>query len=85
MTKPILDAWAAGLLTYAEARQELGFVGVDVDATIAEWKEDRKKLGLPDTPNGGGMGEGPPGKDDDKDDEPEEDEDDEDSEDDGDT
>ena len=45
MVKPIMDAWGAGLITYAEARQELGFVGVDVDTTIAEWKEDRKKAG----------------------------------------
>ena len=54
MVKPIMDAWGAGLITYSEARQELGFVGVDVDTTIAEWKEDRKKLGLPETPRGRG-------------------------------
>ena len=68
MVKPILDAWGAGMLTYSEARQQLGFIGVDVDATIAEWKEDRKKLGLAETPSegGGGMNE-PPGDDKDKD------------------
>ena len=30
MVKPIMDAWGAALITYAEARQELGFVGVDM-------------------------------------------------------
>lgn len=77
MVKPIMDAWGAGLITYSEARQELGFVGVDVDTTIAEWKEDRKKLGLPETPSeGGGMNE-PPGADKDEDeDEADEDDDD---------
>ena len=79
MVKPIMDAWGAGLITYAEARQELGFVGVDVDTTIAEWKEDRKKLGLPETPSeGGGMAE-PPGSDKD---EPDDDDDDDDKKDD---
>lgn len=75
MTKPILDAWEAGLHTYAEARQELGFIGVDVDATIEEWKEDRKKLGLPETPaaNGGGMPPGDGADDSDDDDEDESD------------
>ena len=75
MTKPILDAWGAGMLTYAEARQELGFVGADVDATIAEWKENRRALGLPEKPSeGGGMSE-PPGDDGDDGDEKDEDDD----------
>ena len=73
-TKPILERWEAGLITYAEARESLGHVGVDVDATIAEWKEDRAKLGLPETPSeGGGMSE-PPGAEKDDDDESDEDE-----------
>ena len=84
MVKPVLEAWGAGVLTYSEARQQLGFVGVDVDATIAEWKEDRKKLGLPETPSaGGGMSE-PPGADKDEDEDENEDGEEEDEDEDGD-
>ena len=77
MIKPLLEAWQAGMLTYAEMRQHLGFIGADVDGTIAEWKEDRKKLGLAETPDSGSMG-APPGaeKDDDDDKSDDEDEDD---------
>ena len=83
-TKPVLDTWAAGLITYSEARQELGHIGVDVDATIAEWKEDRKKLGLSETPDSASMGAAPPGADKDDDDSASDDgEDDEDDDDDG--
>ena len=72
MIKPLLEAWQAGMLTYAEMRQHLGFIGADVDGTIAEWKEDRKKLGLAETPDSASMGT-PPGaeKDDDEEDDDE--------------
>ena len=59
MIKPLLEAWQAGMLTYAEMRQHLGFIGADVDGTISEWKEDRKRLGLPETPDSGSMGATP--------------------------
>ena len=66
--KPLLEGWNAGAFTYAELRQHLGFIGADVDGTIAEWKEDRKRLGLPETPSeGGGMGGEPPGVESDED------------------
>ena len=85
MIKPLLEAWQAGMLTYAEMRQHLGFIGADVDGTISEWKEDRKRLGLPETPSagGGGMNE-PPGADDGDDDDDEEDDEKEEDDDDGD-
>ena len=60
MIKPLLEAWQAGMLTYAEMRQHLGFIGADVDGTIAEWKEDRKRLGLPETPDSASMASGQP-------------------------
>ena len=37
----------------------MGHIGVDVDSTIQEWREDRKKLGLPESPSEGNQG--PPG------------------------
>ena len=81
--KSVLDTWAAGLITYSEARQELGYIGVDVDATINEMKEDRRKLGLSETPDSGSMGAAaPPGAKKDEDGEDDESEDDDDSDDD---
>ena len=68
--KPFLEAWHAGMLTYPEMRQQLGFIGADVDGTIAEWQENRKMLGLPETPESGSMGGSDaraPGEDDDAD------------------
>ena len=56
MIKPLLEAWHAGMLTYPEMRQQLGFIGADVDGTIAEWQENRRMLGLPETPDSGSMG-----------------------------
>ena len=61
-TKPVLEAFAAGLLTYAECRAELGFFGVDVDATIQEWREDREKLGIAAEGVGGTSGAARHGK-----------------------
>ena len=79
MIKPLLEAWQAGMLTYAEMRQHLGFIGADVDGTISEWKEDRKRLGLPETPDSASMSDGQPpdGDDGDGDDEKDGDDDDE--------
>ena len=79
MVKPIMEAWQAALITYPEARQELGFIGVDVDTTIEEWKEDRRKLGLPETPDSGSMGGPPPGAKDEDGDDDDSDEDDDDA------
>ena len=56
LVKPIMEAWEKGLMTYAEARSELGFIGVNVDDVIAEWKENRRALGLPEVPSEGGGG-----------------------------
>ena len=65
MTKSVLDAFAAGLLTYSESRRELGHLGIDSDSVISEWREDRKKLGLPDSPMEGGGGGAVPAEDED--------------------
>ena len=48
LVKPILEAWAAGAMTYAEMRAELGYTGANVDEVISEWKADRKALGMPE-------------------------------------
>ena len=74
LVKPMLDAWERGLMTYPELRAELGFSGADADEVIEEWKENRKALGLPETPaesNGANM----PGEDKSEDDKPKDDED----------
>ena len=57
LVAPILKAWEAGLLTYPELRAELGYAGRNPDEVIEEWKENRRSLGLPDSPttSGGGM------------------------------
>ena len=52
----ILKAWEAGMLTYAEFRAELGYAGRNPDEVIDEWKENRRSLGLPDSPTPGGGG-----------------------------
>ena len=38
LIKPILELWEKGGITYPELRRELGWTGVDVEATIEEWK-----------------------------------------------
>ena len=77
LVKPVLEAWAQGLMTYPEMRAELGYPSANVDDVIEQWKEDRRKLGLPETPDSGSMGGPPPGADgDDKDDDADEDDDD---------
>ena len=62
LIKPILEAWAAGIMTYSEVRAELGFLGANIDEVMEEWKENRRAMGLPDVPSeaGGGAKE-PPG------------------------
>ena len=65
LVAPILKAWEAGLLTYPELRAELGYAGRNPDEVIEEWKDNRRSLGLPETPaTSGGMfgddGDGPP-------------------------
>ena len=52
--KGVLEGFAAGAMTYAEMRGELALSTDDVDEVIAEWKADRAKLGLPETPAQGG-------------------------------
>ena len=80
---PIIKAWESGILTYGELRAELGYAGANVDEVIAEWKENRRMLGLPEVPSagGGGMmnGDGPPEKEDDDPDKAEKEGDDEDN------
>ena len=72
---PILKAYEAGVLTYAELRAELGYAGKNPDEVIAEWKENRRAQGLPEVPTTGGGGkvddapdDPPDKKDDDEDD-----------------
>ena len=52
--KSVLEGFAAGAMTYAEMRAELALSTDDIDEVISEWKSDRKKLGLPETPAQGG-------------------------------
>ena len=74
LIKPLLDSFDKGVLTWSEMREELGYFASDPEAVIEEWKENRRMLGLPDTPtaaqqppvNGGGDSE--PDEDDDEDD-----------------
>ena len=54
LVAPILMAWEKGAMTYPEMRRELGWSGVNVEETIEEWKENRRMLGLPETPSQGG-------------------------------
>ena len=71
----IKEAWGGGLMTWEECRDELGLIGVNPDEVAETWKEDRKRLGLPETPAEGsmagppGVGGGPPGGDSDDDEE----------------
>ena len=78
LVKPILEAWEAGAMTYPEMRAELGYTGANVDEVIAEWKENRRALGMPETPaaaaTAGPADDGD--KDDDESDDEDEDEDD---------
>jgi len=53
---PLLEQWEKGLATWSELRDELGFLCSDPDAIIEEWKEDRRRLGLPEHPTSGGSG-----------------------------
>ena len=72
LVKSLKEAWEAGLLTWAEVREELGFIADSPDETIGEWKEDRRRLGLPESPtqgNGANM-PGESGDDDDPDKKP---------------
>ena len=61
--KGVLEGFAAGAMTYAEMRGELALSTDDIDEVISEWKADRAKLGLPETPAQGGANM-PDGKDD---------------------
>ena len=70
--KGVLEAFAAGAMTYAEMRGELALSTDDVDGVIDEWREDRVKLGLPETPQEGNGGP-PGGKDEDDDDDDDDD------------
>ena len=51
LVTPILTAWEKGAMTYPEMRAELGLSGANVEETIEEWKENRRMLGLPETPD----------------------------------
>ena len=63
--KGVLEGFAAGAMTYAEMRGELALSTDDIDEVISEWKADRVKLGLPETPAQGGANM--PGEDDEDD------------------
>ena len=73
LIRPLLEQFEAGMVTYAELRDELGYLASDPDAVIEQWKEDRRKLGLPEhptrpgAPNAGGGSSEPPDDDDDRD------------------
>ena len=90
LVTPLMTAWEKGLMTYSEVRSMLGYSGANADDVIEQWKEDRRKLGLSESPDSGSIGTAaPPGaekggdededKDDDSDDEDEEDDDDDDA------
>ena len=81
LVTPLMTAWEKGLMTYAEVRSMLGYSGANVDDVIEQWKEDRRRLGLPETPDVASMGGEPPGaeKDDDESDEDEDEDEDGDS------
>ena len=49
-------------------RAELGYSGANVDDVIEEWKENRRKLGLPETPDSASMAAAAPGPGDEDDD-----------------
>ena len=68
LVRPVLEAYEAGVMTYAELRDELGYGGHNPDEVIAEWKENRRAQGLPEVPATGGGGK----VDDDPDDDPDE-------------
>ena len=72
MISSLLEAWNAGAITYSELRSELGMSGADANEVIAQWQEDRRRLGLPDVPtSGAAQASGP--SDDDKDDDSDDD------------
>ena len=71
LIRPLIEQWESGMITYAELRDELGFLASDPEAVIEQWKEDRRMLGLPDHPTRPGSadtGEDSGGDDDDEDD-----------------
>ena len=47
---PLLKVFSQGLMTWSELREELGYLGSDPESVIEEWKENRRMLGLPETP-----------------------------------
>ena len=74
LVKPIMEAFSQGLMDYSECRAELGYSGVDGEQTIEQWKEDRKALGLPESPTQANGGKVPGESDDDDDDDDDSDE-----------
>ena len=50
LIKPLLDTFDRGILTWSELRDELGYIASDPETVIEEWKENRRMLGLPETP-----------------------------------
>ena len=46
----IKDSYNMGLMTWSEARDELGLVSENADEIAEEWKADRERFGLPETP-----------------------------------
>ena len=74
----IKESYNLGLMTWSEARDELGLVSDNADEIAEEWKADRERFGLPET-GGDGSPQPPPGDDPDDpidDDDDEEDDDD---------
>ena len=74
----IKESYNLGLMTWSEARDELGLVSDNADEIAEEWKADRERFGLPDAADDGSS-QTPPGDDDDDDDDDEQEEDDDDA------
>ena len=70
----IKESYNLGLMTWSEARDELGLVSDNADEIAEEWKADRERFGLPET-GGDGSAQTPPG--DDPGDDPDDDDDEE--------
>ena len=53
ISKMIKESYTMGLMTWAEARDELGLVSENADEIAEEWKADRARFGLPEIPADG--------------------------------
>ena len=67
----IKESYNLGLMTWSEARDELGLVSDNADEIAEEWKADRERFGLPET-GGDESSQNAAGRDDDEDDEDDE-------------